>query len=626
MKEARSWLSSLSLENTQVLFVYGVGQGDYYLAAEEWLRQNPDHYLIFLDDDPEAIERLVKTKIGEKILQDPQAYLYPFESVTQEEGGIAAIPSSFFEMRAQVSALKGYAETRTKTFTRLKDFLHLCSVVHSFLPTEYSKMGTLFFRNFYRNLFFLPDAQVADALFGKFQGVPAIICGAGPSLDKNVAHLHHLKERALLFAGGSALSVLSAHQIHPHFGVGIDPNPAQMSRLMTYTGYTVPFIYRGRMNHEALQTVHGPLLYKTGASGYPIANYIEQKLGIEGAKIPAGFNVINHSVALAHAFGCSPIILVGVDLAYSRRRSYAVGMVSHPIYRMEQPQRTQERWIVKRDIHGEEVYTLGKWILEAVWFTEFAEKYPEASLINATEGGLGFLGVPNLTLDEVKEKYLQKSYDFATWIHGEMQLLQRPSGVTAEKIAEILQELQASMKRPISEEEVAYRAVLKVFDEFIQGVSKRRQEQLQSEVWQDKERLSFLQKVAKLNEMMLQEALLEQELKAKQPARSSRPRYVKIPEDRGPVVVRYPDGAVKMEHSSDGPSLFYAPDGEVLAYCHYEKGVKQGEAWFCDRSGALLSLQRFCDGRWDGEQEFYYPDGAKRALLSYQKGGAGWSG
>ena len=48
----------------------------------------------------------------------------------------------------------------------------------------------------------------AAALTGLFAGVPAIVIGAGPSLDANLAAIHGLQERALLIAVDTAVRPL----------------------------------------------------------------------------------------------------------------------------------------------------------------------------------------------------------------------------------------------------------------------------------------------------------------------------------------------------------------------------------------------------------------------------------
>ena len=56
MLEAGIWFSTLNLKNTQIIFVYGLGLGYYYKAAEEWLKEDPRRSLVFIEDDPEVLD------------------------------------------------------------------------------------------------------------------------------------------------------------------------------------------------------------------------------------------------------------------------------------------------------------------------------------------------------------------------------------------------------------------------------------------------------------------------------------------------------------------------------------------------------------------------------------------
>ncbi len=78
-------------------------------------------------------------------------------------------------------------------YRREKEALALCyTILHqaslmNLIHNEYLSGQRGFLSNFYLNLFYLPDSQKGDALFGKFQRIPAIICGAGPSLQKRIS-------------------------------------------------------------------------------------------------------------------------------------------------------------------------------------------------------------------------------------------------------------------------------------------------------------------------------------------------------------------------------------------------------------------------------------------------------
>ena len=226
----------------------------------------------------------------------------------------------------------------------------------------------------------------------------------------------------------------------PHFGVGIDPNPSHYNRLISNIAFEEPFFYRLRMYNPASKTIHGERIYVTGSSGYKIGGMIEKKLEVDSSHfVEEGHNVVNFNLGIARDLGCNPIILVGVDLAYSNDCSYAPGLVRHAIHDPKDAFITKyshEELLIKNDIYGKPVHTLWKWVNESLWFTQFAENHPDMTLLNCTQGGIGFAKVPNIDLEESANTYLKQSYDFSSYVHGSLQNSNVPSELTLEKILE----------------------------------------------------------------------------------------------------------------------------------------------------------------------------------------------
>ena len=128
------------------------------------------------------------------------------------------------------------------------------------------------------------------------------------------------------------MNALNAKGVLPHFGVGIDPNFEQSTRIIMNKAFDTPFFYRSRIYFDVPKIVTGDLLYISGNAGYDVANYFDKEVGITATDLEEGCNVINFSLSIAEKMGCNPIILVGVDLAYSDNQSYAEGVTNHPIH------------------------------------------------------------------------------------------------------------------------------------------------------------------------------------------------------------------------------------------------------------------------------------------------------
>lgn len=448
-KEAEKWFSSLDLSNNvSVIYCYGVGLGHYYHAAKEWLYAERDRHLVFIEDDPRVIKRLLECKTGQEILLDQKVQLHYLKDMEAARVMFGWLSWYFILLHLEVGALDYYSREKSERFmeVRLK-LVHDCAQ-NSSLAGEYMRYGTTFFNNFYRNILKIAKSSHGNKLFGKFKGVPAIICGAGPSLKLNGHLLPELKEKALILGGGSSVNALLGQGVTPHMAAGIDPNPYQQSVISKNTLHDIPFFYRSRIFCEALSEVRGPRLYINGTGGYQVSEWFEKQLGVEDVVIEEGHNVINFLLDIATHLGCNPIIFVGMDLAYTGMKSYAPGVVRKV--------KVEEKEIVKSahlssgaflrsDIYGNDVYTLWKWIAESEWIGNFAKTHPRLKVLNCTEGGLGIPGVENMPLEEAAKRYLNVQHPLTQRVHTELQ--NASFGSEADKILkESFDELRGSLR------------------------------------------------------------------------------------------------------------------------------------------------------------------------------------
>lgn len=634
--EAARWFASLPLDKKLVLYVYGVGDGSAYRAAEGWLRGNRKRSLVFLEDDWAEIRAFLESETASVLLHDPQVRLYGFRDVDGDELLFSNIAWDYVLKPFYVAALPRYAKVRSGLLGHLRERLAYEHHRKGEIAQEYLDQGIVFYQNFYPNMLHLHECYLGDGLFDQWKGIPAIICGAGPSLAKQIPLLRQLSDRALIFAGGSALNALTAANITPHFGCGIDPNFAQVKRLNSSAAFEVPFFFRGRMHHRAFRAIQGPKLYVTGTGGYETARYIEEQMGLTSSELDEGHNVVNFSVSLAERLGCNPILFVGLDMAYTGMRGYSTGVVADTKVTVQDLKKRgiDDAAVVRSDIYGKPVYTLWKWIDESAWLADYAREHPELRFFNATEGGLGIEGVPNVPLQKVVEKSLAKIWDLDGLVWSHIQNATLPKGSRA-RVRKALMGLRDSLKRfqHLAEEacsgipalrvvaeveieqEPAFEAILSTFQACIdrmllheaRGLEWRAEVVEQAKLVKAQEallkrRYAFLLKVAKSHIALIDYALYM--------AAQDRPTKASPMGAAGPLKIE----------KVGGYSRFWNAAGVLLSECRYVKGKREGLCRRFYANGSLYTEQHYSKGQLVGMQNFYYPNGRLKTCVDITKG------
>jgi hypothetical protein len=260
------------------------------------------------------------------------------------------------------------------------------------------------------------------SLLGKFRNVPAFIVGAGPSLDKNVALIQEAAKKGIVFAVNSSGKALAKKGVAPHVLCCIESMDS--SHLLA----ELPFIddvvraFSLCAAPKILETGKGPLLPMHELLPQ-FALPLEQLTGAPGVAVCG--SVSTAAFSLANALGCSPVVLLGQDLAYTSGRTHAAGSwwedsratVSKETGQMKLEWSEALKKVGHR--HGSEPMTeIPAWggtgtVFSGVsfsgirgWFESAASLLNEARgeelrLINATEGGARIEGFEEERLADV---------------------------------------------------------------------------------------------------------------------------------------------------------------------------------------------------------------------------------
>lgn len=253
--------------------------------------------------------------------------------------------------------------------------------------------------NTIRNLPHIERGAGANTLFGRFAGTPAVLIGAGPSLDGVLGILREVGDRALLIAVDTALGPLLEAGITPHIVIAADPQPVNARHLTTVPAPSdVWLIAEGSLAPETF----GPWADRTfffAISDHQPWPWLES-LGIARSPLQIWGSVVTSQFDLALRLGCDPIIFTGLDLAFTGGQPYCrntiyekdwAPAVAHgmPIEETWRAQRERHQLVSVLDVHGRPTETAPHLVAFRDWLVEkTAAAGQTRRIINATGGGI----------------------------------------------------------------------------------------------------------------------------------------------------------------------------------------------------------------------------------------------
>ncbi len=253
------------------------------------------------------------------------------------------------------------------------------------------RFNALWKRNFQANAPAIERNPGVGALRNRFRGVPAIVVGAGPSLDKNIRLLNKARDRAVIVASDAALKPLRAHGITPTFVACLDPQDeiTKFFKDVPHRGITLvaPSIIHP---HVLALWEGGVVFYHKHAPDIPTLVDIQKRAPHLGCLTPGG-SVLSVAYDLAFQSGANPILFLGQDLSYPQPQTYSRDSenAEEPLSAMLKKQR--DNIVLETDMNGRALPTLKSMSVSKQWFvwafTTWKRDLP-ARIINCSEAGI----------------------------------------------------------------------------------------------------------------------------------------------------------------------------------------------------------------------------------------------
>ena len=418
--------------------IYGMADGNIDVLFAHWLKGNENRRLIFVEDQLPRLKMLQDSGALDRLAENPQIFIKFLANSDQLDAFAQEIAHQFPAHRPFFEAFGPYEQNEQMKEAILREaFFAAGNMIEGASQKHLTKQWM-------SNAKSLSQSSVINHLKGRFRGVPAVICGAGPTLDRQAEILEEVQDRALIFAGGSTLSAMSGIGIQPHFGLVLDPNAHEFNVLRPTPCFETPMVTTLRSEKRLGQLVNGSGAYLQMLSLGSLESWLFEKLGCDQelfcmGDIRGGMTVTTTAIALARHLGCGPIILVGVDLAFAEGKTYASGVWHNEGSGMGEIPLTGENYAKER------CATLLKWKVEARWIERFAKNFPNNPIIQTSSDALAIDGVECTPFEDLATEVMTQSFDLRSWVYDELDA--HKVAFKVEDVETLLTEVVESSKR-----------------------------------------------------------------------------------------------------------------------------------------------------------------------------------
>ena len=250
--------------------------------------------------------------------------------------------------------------------------------IHTFSTGTLVINGPTWQRNTLRNLPRILTNPGTNVLHDQFKDKPALVIGAGPSLNDAIPFLKNLQDQFVIISTGTALAPLRKAGIKPDLVMAVDASHLVEKQFtvpcedLFFVGATIvcPQV-PGRFKGEFYSLL----------DSNPIDQWVKSISETEG-RLMAGGTVTACGMHLANLMGCNPVVTVGLDLAYANDGcSHASGTMYHG-RKVEQNHLNPVpgNWV-------ETVYTTRQFSCYIDLIKNYVRDMPHIRFVNVTNGG-----------------------------------------------------------------------------------------------------------------------------------------------------------------------------------------------------------------------------------------------
>lgn len=390
--EARRMLEGTDLADSRFVVMMGLGAG---YGLEETLRRIPsDGQVVAIEPETGVFRKALEMRDFSEALLDSRVTLFVGEKPSEIAKKLDPVTWGLSFRQPKLVEHPAYSALSPDYLREMRrGLIELFEIEKTGVATRCAGQKA-FNRNIFANLPRLAAAAGAVELFGIFKGRPAILVSAGPSLNKQLPRLKELQGRAVIICVDTAMRALLNAGIRPDLVAAVDFTPVNYRHFHGVETGGLAVVAASIVYPKCLEAHKGPLF--SIFNELPVTDWLMPLLGTRGS-VTVGDSTAHTAFHLAERMGCSPIIFIGQDLAFTGGKTHAEGVATRS-------EASGGDRLMADGWNGGQVATSSALM---TMLKHFEGKIANCGsvVINATEGGAHIGGAVHITFEEAAEKY-----------------------------------------------------------------------------------------------------------------------------------------------------------------------------------------------------------------------------
>lgn len=338
-----------------------------------WARKNADRAVVIIEPRKAVLAQFFeKTEKAKEVLLDKQVLIMACENGLQISGStpleLEYLARFCVHSAFTLTACQEIEQDPLWPSYRAKLIAH-CSALRSIKREALLSPDIL--DHILRNA--IPSLRNKDIHSIDWSDAPPIaLCGAGPSLQKQIPFLKQVQNRMLIIAAGSSALALQKEGVRVDMVAGVCAFPEHYQRWRQSRAYETPVMTCLRVHPGVLKLMQGPRVHLPGLSASSTVCFVERQMGYEGVGIDYGMSVTTATLKALEQAKVREVFLLGLDLCYQGGVKYSDG-IAH-LNELKGSASILDSAIEIEDSDGLRKRTLDMWLEERKWIEEFFAK------------------------------------------------------------------------------------------------------------------------------------------------------------------------------------------------------------------------------------------------------------